>query len=108
MTEKSITRGSGNVFADLGLEGAGELQAKTQLAVALNRLLDRRKLTQADTARMLGLTQPKVSLLRRYKLDGFSVEKLMTLLNSLDRDVEIIVKPKPRSRANARILVRAA
>lgn len=108
MTEKSITRGSGNVFADLGLEGAGELQAKTQLAVALNRLLDRRKLTQAIAAKVLGIPQPKVSLLRRYKLDGFSVEKLMTLLNSLDRDVEIIVKPKPRSRANARILVKAA
>lgn len=108
MTEKSITRGSGNVFADLGLEEAGELQAKAQLAIALNRLLDRRKLTQAIAATVLGIPQPKVSLLRRYKLDGFSVEKLMTLLNSLDRDIEIVVKPKPRSRPNARILVRAA
>lgn len=108
MVKKSIARGSGNVFADLGLDGADELQAKAQLAVALNRLLDRRKLSQADTAKILGLTQPKVSLLRRYKLDGFSVEKLITLLNALDRDVEIIVKPKPRSRARARILVRAA
>jgi predicted XRE-type DNA-binding protein len=56
----------------------------------------------------LGLNQPKVSALRNYKLDGFSVERLMTLLTALDRDVEIVIRKKPRSRGVARISVVAA
>lgn len=60
---------------------------------------------QAAAAARLGLNQPKVSALRNYKLEGFSVERLMTLLNALDRDVEIVIRAKPRSRAAARISV---
>ena len=47
-------------------------------------------------------------MLRHYKLEGFSVERLMTLLNALDQDVEIVIRAKPRSRAAARISVVAA
>jgi len=54
------------------------------------------------------VTQPKVSALANYKLDGFSVERLMTFLTTLDLDVEIIIRKKPRSRAPARISVIAA
>lgn len=57
---------------------------------------------------MLGLTQPKVSALRNYKLAGFSVERLMNLLTALDQDVEIVIRQKPRSRKGARISVVAA
>ena len=57
---------------------------------------------------MLGVSQPKVSALRHYKLAGFSVERLMTLLTVLDRDVEIVIRNKPRSRSAARITVVAA
>jgi len=46
----------------------------------------------------LGLNQPKVSAPRNYKLEGFSVERLMTLLNALDRDIEIVIRKKPKSR----------
>jgi phage-related protein len=56
----------------------------------------------------LGLNQPKISALRNYKLEGFSVERLMTLLNALDQDIEIVIREKPRSRAAARISVVAA
>lgn len=105
---ESITRGTGNVFADLGYPDAAERQAKLRLACALNQVLDTRKVTQAEAARVLGVTQPKVSALRRYKLAGFSVERLMTLLTALDRDVEIVIRPKPRSKRPARISVVAA
>ena len=105
---EGITRGTGNVFADLGYPDAIERQAKVRLAYALNQLLGERKLTQAEAARVLGVAQPKVSALRRYKLAGFSVERLMTLLTALDQDVEIVIKPKPRSRRAARISVVAA
>ena len=105
---RDIVRGSGNVFADLGFADAEERQTKLRLAYALNAIVDARRLTQAAAAARLGLNQPKVSALRNYKLDGFSVERLMTLLNALDRDVEIVIRKKPRSRAAARINVVAA
>lgn len=105
---EGITRGSRNLFADLGYPDAAERQAKLRLAYALNQVLDERKFTQAEAATVLGVTQPKVSALRRYKLAGFSVERLMTLLTALDQDVEIVIRRKPRSRRAARISVVAA
>lgn len=103
-----ITRGTKNVFADLGYPDATERQAKLRLAYALNRVLEQRDLTQTAAAKLLGVTQPKVSALRNYKLEGFSVERVMTLLTVLDQDVEIVIRSKPRSRAAARISVVAA
>ena len=105
---EGIVRGTGNVFADLGYPDAKERQAKLRLACALNQVLDQRKLTQARAAKILGVNQPKVSALRRYKLAGFSVERLMTLLTALDQDVEIVIKRKPRSRRTGRISIVAA
>ena len=104
-TAAEITRGSGNVFADLGLPDAEELQTKLRLAYALTAVIHRARLSQTAAAARLGLNQPKVSALRNYKLEGFSVERLMTLLTTLDQDVEIVIRKKPRSRAAARISV---
>jgi predicted XRE-type DNA-binding protein len=104
----AITRGTGNVFADLGYADATERQAKLRLAYALNQVLEERKLSQVEAAKVLGVTQPKVSALGHYKLAGFSVERLMNLLTTLDRDVEIVIRRKPRSRRAARISVVAA
>ena len=103
-----ITRGSKNVFEDLGYPDAVERQAKLRLAYALNQVLQERDLTQTEAAKLLGVSQPKVSALRHYKLAGFSVERLMTLLTVLDQDVEIVIRNKPRSRRAARITVVAA
>lgn len=69
-----ITHGSGNVFADLGMADAAERQTKTRLAMEINDLLKAKKLNQMDTAALLGIPQPKVAELARYRLDGFSVE----------------------------------
>lgn len=105
---ETVTRGTGNVFADLGFPDAAERQAKLRLAYALNQILAERKLSQAAAARVLGVTQPKVSALRHYKLAGFSVERLMNLLTAVDQDVEIVIRPKSRSRKVGRISVVAA
>lgn len=105
---ETITRGSGNVFADLGFPDAEERQTKLRLAFAINGIVEERGLTQAAAAARLGVNQPKVSALARYQLDGFSVERLMTFLTALDRDVEIVIRKKPRGRAAARISVVAA
>jgi predicted XRE-type DNA-binding protein len=84
--ECAVTRGTGNVFADLGLPDANERQSKLRLAYTLNQVLDERKLSQADAAVMLGVTARKVSALRHYRLTGFSVEQLMNLLTPIDED----------------------
>ena len=68
--KEPVTRGTGNVFADLGFPDAAERQAKLRLAYALNQVFDARKLSQADAAKVLGVTQPKVSALRHYKLQS--------------------------------------
>lgn len=106
--ENIVIRGIRNVFADLGYPDAEERQAKLRLAYALNQVLEQRKLTQAEAAKALGVTQPKISALRHYKLAGFSMERLMTLLTALDQDVEIVIRRKPASRRAARIRVEAA
>jgi phage-related protein/predicted XRE-type DNA-binding protein len=103
-----ITRSSGNVFADLGYADAEERQTKLRLAYAINGVIDERRLTQAAAAKILGVNQPKVSALRNYRLGGFSVERLMSFLTTLDRDIEIVIRRKPRSRIAARISVVAA
>ena len=104
MTDDNITRGTGNVFADLGVPDASERQTKTRLALALNRIIKDQGLKQIDAARLLGVPQPKVSALVNYRLEGFSVEKLMQFIVALGRDVEIIVRPT-RGNDAARVMV---
>ena len=106
-TTERVIPSSGNVFADMGLPDAAELDTKARLAVAINRIVERRRLTQAEVAVALEINQPKVSALLHYKLEGFSVERLMRFLVALGQDVEIVVKAKPRTRS-ARIAVCAA
>ena len=103
-----VIRGTGNVFADLGYADAEERHTKLRLAYAINQIIEQKNLTQAAAADLLKANQPKVSALLRYKLDGFSVERLMTYLTALDRDVEISIKKKSRARPSGRISVVAA
>ena len=98
---------SGNVFADMNLPDAAELDTKARLGAAICRIVERRRLTQAEVAAALRINQPKVSALLNYKLEGFSVERLMRFLVVLGHDVEIVIKAQPRSRS-ARLAVRAA
>jgi predicted XRE-type DNA-binding protein len=106
--KRTVTPSSGNVFADLRLADARERQTKVRLAFAINRILEQRRLPQTKAARLLGINQPKISALSNYRLDGFSVERLMHFLTALGQDVEIVIRSKPDSRHEARIVVRAA
>ena len=94
MTEDPIVRDTGSVFADLGMPDADERQTKTRLAMAVNEIIQQRKLKQIDAARILGIPQPRVSALVHYRLNEFSVEKLMGFLTSLGHDVEITIRPR--------------
>ena len=53
---------------------------------------------KANAAQLLDINQPKISALVNYRLEGFSVERLMRFLNALDRDVEIAIRKMPRSK----------
>ena len=103
-----VHQSMGNVFADLNLENAAELFAKSGLVHRIAQIIKRRKLTQVQAATLLGIDQPKVSNLLRGQLDGFSTERLFRFLNALDQDVEIVIKQKESSRKHAEVRVLAA
>lgn len=107
-TDLRVTRGSGNVFADLGLPHPEERLAKAELARAIARVIQTRGLTQREAAALMGIDQPKVSHVLRGRLADFSTERLMGFLTGLGRDVEIVVKTAPRSRKQGRLRVVAA
>jgi predicted XRE-type DNA-binding protein len=100
-----VTAGSGNVFADMGLPEPEEELTKAQLASHIRRVIERRRLTQAAAASLMGIDQPKVSALLNGRLANFSSGRLMRLLTALDQDVEITVRAKPRDRAHGCIRV---
>lgn len=98
MNRREHPHGTDNVLADLHFDDAKELTTKAALALKLNDLIDKRGLSQMETAAITGMTQPKVSQIRRYKLQNISLERLMEALVSLDQHVEIIVLPAGRTR----------
>lgn len=106
--EPKIRRGGTNVFADLGLPDSDNHLVKAQLVSHMMDIMAARKLTQTDTARMIGIAQPDVSNLIRGRFRGYSIDRLMSFLVALDQDVEITVKGKPKGRAAGRLTVVAA
>ncbi|MFI4957622.1 MAG: helix-turn-helix domain-containing protein [Lysobacterales bacterium] len=97
MNRKTNLQGTDNVLVDLGFDDAEELSAKAALALKLNDLIEQRGLSQTEAAMITGMTQPKVSQVRRYKLQNISLERLMQALVSLDQRVEIVVQPARRT-----------
>jgi predicted XRE-type DNA-binding protein len=103
------TKGSGNIFADLGLPNAEEHQLKAALVVQLKRLMDERELTQIAAAKLVDIKQPDLSKLLRGHFRLVSVEKLMRMLTAFDQDVEIRLKPhRKRGEAGRITLISAA
>lgn len=103
-----VQESSGNVFRDLDLPDSDELVVKAELVRRISEILRGRRLTQKEAARVLGTTQPNVSNLMNGRLTGLSLERLARYLNALDRDVEIVVKRKPRNRRKSRLKVDVA
>ena len=103
-----MTRSTGNVFADLGFADSDERRLRVQLAMQLNELIAARPLTQAQAAALFGISQPHVSELRNYKLTRFSSERLLRFLTQLDRDVQIVIRPKARGSAAGLVSVLVA
>lgn len=88
-----VERGSGNVFADLGLPDAEERMAKAVISRLIHKDIERRGLSQTAAADLLGCSQPDVSNIVRGNVVGFSLERLTRFLLALGHDVEITVRP---------------
>ena len=104
--EVSVTHGSGNVFADLGFDDAEELQVKAGLTHQISNRIKALGLTQVQAGERLGIGQPDVSKLMNGRYTGYSTDRLIALLNALDVDVEIVVRPRSESESPRRGSVR--
>lgn len=110
-TEKepvAIEASSGNIFADLGLPDAEETLLKSQVVIVLHRLIKARKLTQTAAAKLIGISQGDLSHILRGQFRGWSVGRLMQMLTAFEQDVEIVVKPHPKSGEPGTITLSAA
>ena len=106
--QESVRLGGRNIFEDLKLPEAEELNAKAQIAYRICNILEERKLTQTESARLLGIDQPKVSALLRGRLEGFSSDRLFRFLNALDRDIDIVIRRTKKRSGGPKIRVLAA
>ena len=100
-----IEKGSMNVSADLGMADAEEILVKAQLATKIAEIIKHRKLTQVQSAELLGMPQPKLSNMLRGQFRGISEAKMLDFLTRLGRDVQIVVKTASKSRKTGHVSV---
>ncbi|MCH7978867.1 MAG: XRE family transcriptional regulator [Acidobacteria bacterium] len=102
---EEVEASSGNVFSDIGVADAEVVLAKAELARQIDQIIRTRGLKQVAVAKILGVDQGKVSALVRGRLAGFSTDRLLRFLNALGRDIEIVIKRKPRSSKRGHVTV---
>ena len=105
---REVTRGSGNVFADLGFENPDEELLKAQLAIRVRRLIKNKNMTQARAAKVLGVAQPDVSAIVNGRVAGFSLERLFGFVRRLGDDVEITIRHAEPVRSTGRMRLKVA
>jgi len=92
-TEIEFEEGSGNVFADLGLEDAEELFARAQIGFHVVQFIENRELKQREVSTLLGIAQPDVSHLMNGHFNRFTTDKLLDFLRQLEYKVMIQISP---------------
>lgn len=92
----TFLEGSDNIFRDLGFPEAEavNLLARSTLMIEIKNIIDERKLTQAEAAKILGVRQPRVSSLYTGRIEDFTVDMLMKWLCKLGKDVSVLVKDR--------------
>jgi predicted XRE-type DNA-binding protein len=106
--DKTIRRGTKNVFADLGFPDAETHLLKAELIARVQDVMLERELTQTETAKITGVSQPDLSRMLKGRFRDLSVERIMRMLTRLGCEVDIVVKRQGRKRAFAPIHVDAA
>ena len=99
--KEKVYRGTGNVFADIGVAYPEKTLARAQIMSRIAEIIQERHLTQKEASELLDIPQSKISCLVNGKLSMFSLDHLLVLLNKLDRDVDIIIKPKTKQERSA-------
>ena len=96
--ETTITKGSGNVFADLGFPPAESrnLRIRSEMMTALRKFIEKEGLTQAEAARRLKVSQPRISDLKRGKISRFSLDTLVNMLTDAGLEVALRIKAPSR------------
>lgn len=91
-----VRRSSGNVYRDLGFspEETENLRARSDLMIELTKIIKARRLTQAAAAKLLGVTQPRISDLMRGRIDRFSIDSLVEMLGHAGLRVGFTLKPR--------------
>ncbi len=97
------TTGSGNIFADLGINNPEEMVLRADLATTIKKIIDRRNWTQKQAASFIGISQSDISDIKRGKIEKFKLERLLRYLRMLERDIEIVVKRAPTKRAMGKL-----
>ena len=101
-TDLELERGSGNIFADLGVEDANVRQLRAILAAEIIKTLDAERLTLREAEARTGIAAADFSRIRQAKLDRFTIDRLMRILDRLNRDVRVRISVSKRPRAAAR------
>lgn len=96
MSKITVTKSSGNVYADIGIPNATEHAVKAGLVIRLSQIIKAQGLTQTAAAEKIGISQGDLSKVLRGHFRGYSVEKLMTALTKLGQDVTIGVRAAKR------------
>lgn len=98
ITDVAITKGSGDVFADLGFSPAESrnLRLRSEMMTALRKFIEKEGLTQADAATRLKVSQPRISDLTRGKISRFSLDTLVNMLGDAGLEVDFRIKSPPR------------
>lgn len=105
-----FTDSTGNVFADLEYSNPEQHLAKARLTAKINKIIERRKLSQKEAAKLLGVSQPDISKLQRGVIRGFSMERLFVFFMLLGHDITVTFskrKTKARSSVGKLELVEA-
>ena len=104
VTDTAVSSGSGNAFADVGIADADTHIVKADLVARIDAIVRQRGMTQTEAGRLLGLSQPDVSRLLRGDFREYSLERLLHLLTTLGRDIDIVIR-QPRSRTGGKLRV---
>ncbi|PTR08174.1 MULTISPECIES: helix-turn-helix domain-containing protein [unclassified Novosphingobium] len=92
-----LVRGSGNVFADFAQPDASIRQFRAILAAEIVKALDAGRLTVRDAEARTGIAAADFSRIRQAKLDRFTIDRLMRILDRLNQDVRVKISVMPRT-----------
>jgi predicted XRE-type DNA-binding protein len=103
--ENRVTPSSGNVFADLGFENPEGMLLKAELVRQISIAIKEKGLNQYQAAEVLGTDQLKISALIQGRFSGYSLERLFKYLNTMGKDLEIVIKPKVREIPTTKVTI---